>query len=108
MRAKSRIALAFLLCAGAARLSSAELIIEGVENGVPCDPPDVAQVVDERFVRTSMDPSNPDVNVLPTGPLVVGTFALSPEVPSNERTQVGYGAYIACVPGGDTAFLPEG
>lgn len=108
MRAISRIALAFLLCAGATRLSSAELIIEGVENGVRCDPPDVAQVVDDRFVRTPMDPSNPDVNNLPTGPLVVGTLALSPDVSSSERTKVGYGAYVACVPGGETVFLPEG
>lgn len=112
----SKGALALLLF-GCARVGSAELIIEGVENGVICDPPDVAQVVEEQFARSPMDPSQPDANVLPTSPLVVGTFALAPDVASSERTQVGYGGYVACAPAPGlevdappprTQALPEG
>ena len=87
-----------LLVFGSARASLAEIQVPTLENGVPCEPPEIARAVDDRFVRVEADPSQPDINELPTQPLVFGTFALAPDVPAEERLQVGYPPYVACRP----------
>ena len=87
-----------LLVFGFARAGLAEIEVPAIENGVPCEPPEIARAVNDRFVRVEADPSQPDVNELPTQPLVLGTFGLAPDVPEAERVQLGYPPYWACRP----------
>lgn len=91
----SALALMFLFLS---HVGMAATVVQGTENGVICDPPGISDVVRDRFVRTPADPSQPDINVLPTSPLSVGTIALSPDIPADERTEIGDPAYSACRP----------
>lgn len=82
-------------------VGTAEIVVRGTEQGFVCDPPEVSDVIRDRFVRVPADPSQPDVNELPTSPLSVGTIALAPDIPGSERAWMGDPAYTACRPGGD-------
>lgn len=102
----SALALIFLFIS---HVAMAAVVVRGTENGVICDPPGISDVIRDRFVRTPADPSQPDINELPTSPLSVGTIALSPDIPADERTQIGDPAYSACrpEPGHESAPPPK-
>lgn len=85
----------------------AEILVEETRNGVICEPPAITDVIRDRYVRVPADPSQPDVNELPTSPLSVGNIALSPDVPADKRALIGDPAYSACRPDPGAETLPS-
>lgn len=81
-------------------------MVDETRAGVQCEPSNLDDVVDDRTVRVPADPSQPDVNPLPTQVLNVGSVALAPDVPGNTRLQVGYEPFVACRPGAKDERAP--
>lgn len=67
-------------------------------DGVPCEPSNLDDVVNDRTVRVPADPSQPDINPLPTRVLSAGSVALAPELEGEPRFQTGYEPYVVCRP----------